>query len=225
MPAKNGYPYKTLYHSVKSLIHNAKYEFIRQGHSYFGIRRETVIFGYREYTYIYVDKDNALELGRKYQLEHEKEYQAMKDKDKNWYSVKYGYFVLVSNKKKEPDEMLDDYFGRTKIETIFKTSKEYLDLLPLSKWTDQSVRGKILSDIISTIALLEMRKKLSKAGLSTTKLIGKTQSLMCMKKNDGTILVETPNRHVRQFYQDMSIMIPGHFMLEKFRSDIVHIRD
>jgi len=51
MPAKNGYPYKTLYHNVKSLIHNAKYEFIRQGHSYFGIRRETVIFGYREYTY------------------------------------------------------------------------------------------------------------------------------------------------------------------------------
>jgi len=224
MPAKNGYPFKTLYHSVKSLIHNAKYEFIRQGHSYFGYRKEEVIFGCREYTYVYVDKDNALELSRNYQIDHEKEYQALKDKDKNWYSVKFGYFVLVSNKKKEPDEMLDDYYGRTKIENVFKTSKEYLDLLPLSKWTDQAVRGKILSDIISTIVLLEMRKRLAKAGLSTTKLIGKTQSLMCMKKSDGTILVETPNKQVRQFYQDLSIPIPGHFKLKQFRSDTVHIQ-
>jgi transposase len=119
MPAKNGYPYKQLYHDTKNMYGNAKYEIIRQGHTYFGYRKEVEIFGFREYAYVYVDKDNALELGRKYQLEHEKEYQALKDKDKNWYSVKYGYFVLVSNKKKEPDEMLDDYFGRTKIETIF----------------------------------------------------------------------------------------------------------
>ena len=66
-------------------------------------------------------------------------------------------------------------------------------------------------------------KKLSKAGLSTTKLIGKTQSLMCMKKSDGTILVETPNKQVRQFYQDMSITIPGCFMLDQFRRQTIHI--
>jgi len=66
-------------------------------------------------------------------------------------------------------------------------------------------------------------KKLSKAGLSTTKLIGKTQSLMCMKKSDGTILVETPNKQVRQFYQDMSITIPGHLMLDQFRRQTIHI--
>jgi hypothetical protein len=33
-------------------------------------------------------------------------------------------------------------------------SKKYLNLLPLSKWSDLTVRGKLLCDIISAIALL-----------------------------------------------------------------------
>ena len=223
MPAKNGYPYKTLYHSTKNLFANAKYELIRQGHTYFGYRKEVEIFKRREYAYVYVDKDNALEGCRKYRYEHEKEYQEMADKDKNWYAVKYGFFILISNKKLEPDEMLDEYYGRTDIEGIFKTSKEYLDLLPLSKWTDQTVRGKILNDIIAAIVFLQIRRKLTKIGISMTKLIGKTQSLMCMKKADGTIMVEVPNKQVRQFYKDLDITVPTSFKLEQFRASTIHI--
>lgn len=223
MPAKNGYPYKTLYHSTKNLFANAKYELIRQGHTYFGYRKEVEIFKRREYAYVYVDKDNALEGCRKYRYEHEKEYQEMADKDKNWYAVKYGFFILISNKKLKPDEMLDEYYGRTDIEGIFKTSKEYLDLLPLSKWTDQTVRGKILNDIIATIVFLQIRRKLTKIGISMTKLIGKTQSLMCMKKADGTIMVEVPNKQVRQFYKDLDITVPTSFKLEQFRASTIHI--
>ncbi|HKM07690.1 MAG TPA: hypothetical protein VJ869_11955 [Sphaerochaeta sp.] len=119
--------------------------------------------------YVYVDKDKALEGCRNYRLKHEDEYQAMTDKEKNWTSVRFGFFILLSTELKEPDVKLDDYYGRSQIETVFKTSKKYLNLLPLSKWSDLSVRGKILSDIISTIALLQLRKKLSKPGISTYK--------------------------------------------------------
>lgn len=70
MPAKKGYPYKTLYYQAKSLMSNAKYEFIRQGHTYFGKQYETDVFGFRMYAYVYVDKDNALEGSRKYRLNH-----------------------------------------------------------------------------------------------------------------------------------------------------------
>ena len=91
----------------------------------------------------------------------------------------------------------------TRIENVFKTSKEYLDLLPLSKWSDLTVRGKLLSDIIATIALLQLRSRLSGPGISTNKLIGKTQSLMCMKKRDGTILVEVPNRQSKEFLPEV----------------------
>ena len=147
----------------------------------------------------------------------------MKDKDKNWYAVKYGYFILTANIKKEPDEMLDEYYGRTDIETVFKTSKEYLDLLPLNKWTNDTVRGKILSDVICTIIYLQLRKQLSRQGVSMTKLIGKTQSLMCTKTGNGMVNVETPNKHVRQFYKDLDITVPSSLVLKTFTSEMIRI--
>jgi len=216
MPAKPGFPYKTLYHQVYKLISNVKYEFIREGHSYFGYRKEIEIFGQREYAYIYVDKDNALQLGRKWRLENEDLYERMTDKEKNWYSVKAGYFILLSNDEKTPAEMLDEYFGRTRIETVFKTAKEYLQLLPLSKWTFETVSGKLLSDCISTIVYLMAQKKLCGTKIAMTRLLGQTQSLMCMKTRDGIIRVETPNKQVKAVYKAMGISVPNNFVLKDF---------
>lgn len=224
MPAKNGYPYKTLYHQAKKLMDNAKYEFIRQGHTYFGKRLETEVFGFKMHAYVYVDRDNALEGCRNYRLKYEDEYQKLTDKEKNWYSVRFGFFILLSTEMKEPDEKLDDYFGRTRIETVFKTSKEYLNLLPLSKWSDLTVRGKILSDIISTIALLQLRKTLTGPGISTCKLIGKTQSLMCTKKRDGTVIVEVPNKQVKEFYQELKAKVPSSVDLKTFKTETLHLK-
>jgi len=45
-------------------------------------------------------------------LEHPEEYAALKDKEKDWMSVRFGYFVLLSNKKLEPVDLLTEYFGR-----------------------------------------------------------------------------------------------------------------
>ncbi len=224
MPAKKGYPYKPLYHQAKKLMSNAKYEFIRQGHTYFGKHYEVEVFGCPMHAYVYVDKDNALEGNRKYRLNHEAEYGKMTDKEKNWYAVRFGFFILLSTELKEADEKLDDYFGRTQIETVFKTSKEYLNLLPLSKWSDLTVRGKLLSDIIATIALLQLRSRLSGPGISTNRLIGKTQSLMCMKKRDGTVLVEVPNKQVRDFYQKLKVKVPASLSLKMFKSETLKLQ-
>ena len=138
--------------------------------------------------------------------------------------MRFGFFILLSTEEKAPDEKLDDYFGRTQIESVFKTSKEYLNLLPLSKWSDLTVRGKILSDIISTIALLQLRKLLSGPGISTCKLIGKTQSLMCTKKRDGTVLVEVPNKQVKEFYKKLKVKVPPSVDLQGFKTEILKLK-
>jgi len=41
---------------------------------------------------------------------------------------------------------------------------------------------------------------LSGSGISTCKLIRKTQSLMCTKRKDQTVIVEVPNKQVKEFY-------------------------
>lgn len=221
MPAKKGYPHKQLYQDTKKLYLQAKYEIIREGHTYFGYRKEVTIFDCREYAYVYIDKDNALEGNRNYRKDHFEEYQKLTNEEKNWLSIKYGYFVLVSNKDLTPQQMLEEYYGRTNIETIFKTSKEYLNLLPQSKWNTKTVLGKILNDIISTIIYLQLQKHLPQLNVSIPKLIGKTQSLMCMKKQDGTIMVETPNKSVRLFYEDMGVKVPSSIDIQNFKNNIL----
>ena len=216
MPAKKGYPYKDLYWQVKDLLLNGKYVFARNGHTYFGVRKQIEIFGEQMFAYVYVDKENALTRFNKYLEENEEEYERMKDKDKTWMNVKFGYFVLLSNQEMTPKELLSEYFARTMIESMFKTCKEYLELLPLSKWSNQTVRGKILHDIINTICLLLLRKQLIDSSKSVSEILGKCQSLMCFKNDRDIVTVETPSKQVKEYYNLFGTDVPAHVDLKKY---------
>ena len=223
MPAKRGYPYKQLYNELKRLISNSKYQFDRHGHTYFGYCKTVKIFEKYENAYVYVDKDNALELGRQNRMKDPEAYEKLSMADKNWFDVKFGYFVLITNKNMTPADTLDSYFARADIETVFKTGKEYLDILPIEKWTAERVKGKLFSDIIEEIAFLFLRKELLGVGIATTRLIGSTSSLMCLKKRNGYIEVEVPNKSVREFYKQLDIEIPSTFSLKAFINNIIKI--
>lgn len=220
MPARKGFPYKTLYWEVKDLMGKGKYAFVRKHHAYFGIRKKITLFGQDMYAYVYVDQYNALKRFSDYLVEHEEEYETLKAKDKDWLTVKYGYFILVSNIETEPKEMLSEYFGRTNIEYVFKTGKEYLDLLPLSKWTDETVRGKILQDIVSMTGFLMLRKNLTGSGLSISEIFGKCQSLMCFRNSRDIVTVETPCKQVKTYYKLFQMDVPAHVKMDDFRSKI-----
>ena len=224
MPARKGYPYKTLYWEVRDLIGKGKYAFVRKHHAYFGFRKEIELFGNREYAYVYVDQYNALKRFSDYLSEHEDEYAELKVRDKDWMTVKFGYFVLVSNLDLSPKDLLTEYFGRTDTEVVFKTSKEYLDLLPLSKWTDQTVRGKILHDIINTVCLLELRKNLLTSGRSVSEIIGRCQSLMCFRNNKGIVTVETPSKQVKDYFKLLHTEVPAHVDLGRFTPVVMNAK-
>ena len=221
MPARRGFPFKTLYHEFRTSLDKGKYRFVRGGHVYFGKRKGIELFDEKVYAYVYVDRHNALQRERNFMLDHPDEYAAMKDKEKDWLSVRFGYFVLLSNRKLTPAELLTDYFGRTDIEGVIKTSKEYLGLLPLSKWTVDTVRGKILGDIMNTIIFLNMRKALDDSGLSVSEITGRTQSLMCFRNKHGEILVETPNKKVKAYYKLLGETIPASLKISDFRKKVL----
>ena len=216
MPAKKGYPFKTLYHDCKPLMSNGKYDFVRDKHMYFGIRRKIEVFETEIYAYVYVDQDNALRGYRQYVTAHEDEFNGLTDKDKTWYKHKFGFFVLLSSIPETPAEMLDRYFGRTQIEAVFKTAKEYLNLLPLCKWTAERVRGKILNDIIALILYLKMRGSLKGTPYSMTEVITCSQSLMCFKDHD-TVMIEKPKKQLSDISKDMGLKIPTSVSLSDYR--------
>lgn len=64
MPANKGFAFKTLYHEFKLSLDKRKYRFVRDGHVYFGKRKEIEIFGEKIFAYVYLDKHNALQRER-----------------------------------------------------------------------------------------------------------------------------------------------------------------
>ena len=216
MPKRNGYGHMDMFDSVKGLLNNGKYDFVRERHSYFGIRKEVSIFGQRMYAYIYVDHQNALAGYSDYMRDHRNEFEGLKDKEKTWRKYSSGFFVLLSNIRESPKDMLDRYFGRCFIETIFKTAKEYLQMLPLKKWNAKRVHGKMLADMISTIVYLSMRRNLLSSDLALTEIPTITQSLMCAVGRDGVVRIDPPNAQVKKVYRTFGVKLLNQFPLEKF---------
>ena len=226
MPARRGYPFRTLWHEARGQTDRGKYAFVRAGHTYFGRHFTREVQGKDCHLYVFVDKDNALSCLRKTMSERPEEYDAMLERDKDWEQVRGGYFVLVSNMEEmSPARALDAYFGRMEIEEVFKTAKDHLRLLPLSKWSERAMRGKVLHDVICTAALLDVRKAIAKAdkGWSPTDLWGKTSSLMCFR-NGPSLVLETPNKQCRQRFEALGFSVPAKVDVAAYRRDVLGLK-
>lgn len=90
----------------------------------------------------------------------------------------------------------------------------------MSKWTDITVHGKILNDIINTTVLLLLRRFIGESRLSTSEIFGRCQSLMCCRKKDGTITVEKPCKQVKEYYKLLCLNVPAHVKEDLCRKDI-----
>lgn len=154
-------------------------------------------------------------------MNHQEEYEALTNREKNWFQVKFGYFVLIANYLKTPSEVLDDYFCKTSIETSFKTDKEYLKLLPLCKWSDLTVRGKILSDIIDSIIRSNLQQRRKGSMYSLSAMIGKCQSLMCFREQKTEqVYIDVANKQVKTYYEELELTIPHKIDLKSYTSDL-----
>lgn len=216
MPARKGYPFRELYSMFHREMDKGKYAFVMRNHTYFGQKKEMVVQGVRIWCYVYVDKENALMGARRYMMENAEEYSSLSLHDKDWTLVKYGYFVLVANYEASPEEILSSYFSRAKIEEVFKTAKSYIALLPLSKWTAQRIKGKILSDMIALIITLNLQKELNSCGESLNDLWGACSSLMCIR-NKGEAIVETASKRVKELFSIFSIPVPASVRINDFK--------
>jgi len=219
MPARRGYPFRQLYHSKKPLFGKGKYLFTNEKHTYFGIREEVAIFGRKVNAYVYVDKENALTGFRNYLIEHEEEYEALSLAEKDYKTVECGFFVLISTYKMEPKDLLIEYFARADIEGVFKTAKNYLDLLPLAKWTDTTVRGKILSDMIATPIYLQSRLQVNRAKKSMTSAIGALEGSICLVNKDKNIRIDYPTKKVKELQDALGLSTGNNLgLVEYFES-------
>lgn len=217
LPAKKGYGHDELFMKTHGLFSNAKYGFVRQDHTYFGVRREVTIFGKREYAYVYMDHENASAHYRDYLYRHADEYEGMSMREKNRIRYRGGFFVLVSNVDTTPERLLDRYYGRTEIETALNCGKEYLGMLPLNRHREETVNGKLMQDMVSLIVYLRIRKVTVPTGRSVSDYIYDLQSLDCYRSGKGRFVVNPANRQAKVAYKLFNVRIPSEVDIEKYR--------
>ncbi len=221
MPAKLGYPHDQLYLECKQWFHDADHIFDYKGHTYFGKRFLREFLGFSEYCYVYVDHDQATDLGRQWRLTHKEEWEGLSKNDKEWYLVKDGFFILTGNKYGTAKDVLIEYRDRVAIELVFKTMKDFTDSLPLRKWDTERVKGKILLDVIELIAMSYFNEAMSTVGIEIPRIITQLQSLECFQKSDDVLEVNTPKTEVRKMFEKVGYTVPSRLEIAAFKKEVL----
>ena len=221
MPAKPGYPHDELYITSKPRLFDACFTFDYENHTYYGERYERDILGSPEYCYVYLDQDRAKDLSRKWREQNPGAWEALSADDKNWYSVKDGFFILVGNKKETPRTALARYLSRSAIEALFKDTKSYLEILPLAKWYKETIMGKIFCDIIEVILYRSFRYELSPVPMCMSDILVELRSLEATKTDDTMLMISTPKKQVTDIFNAIGYDVPGHVDIGAFRDLIL----
>ena len=88
---------------------------------------------------------------------------------------------------------------------------------PLRKWTDLTVKGKILSDIIATIVILMLRKETTPLDRAISEYLGKLGSITCFKSSVNRLTVSRANKQAAKFMQAVGILMPSCVSLEHYK--------
>ena len=191
---------------------------MRENSIYYGRRRQITLFGVDLFAYVYVDKQRALDGYREFIKKYPDQYSQLKDGERKWMAVHAGYFVLLSNQELEPATLLDMYISRTHIEAVFKSGKSFEGLLPLAKWNELSVRGKILQDVIQTIIRSLLLKATSGYKGSLADVFHEAASIACFAEPHDSLRVETANKQARLAYKELGYKVPSTLSLEVWKS-------
>lgn len=213
MPAKAGYPHDELYLESKPRFHDVDHLFDHDRHTYYGERYERDVRGYPEYVHVFVDHDRASWLGRKWRQDNPEAWEALSREDREYQMVRDGLFMVVGNADVTPRQALAAYKAHSDVESFFKDAKSYLRVLPIAKWTKETVLGKVLSDVIETVAWRAVRAEMGPCARPVADVMADLRSLGCTRLPGGLAAVSTPKRQVREALADLGVEVPGHVSL------------
>ena len=211
MPARRGYPFKSMWHRARPQADRGKYLFVRGGHAYFGRHFVRGVLGARAHPCACVDRDRALSCLRQTRDGRPGEREAMPGRDKDWEGARGGLLVLMPDMgETAPASALDAHLSRTGAGQVLETARDHLRLLPIAKWTETAMRGKVLHDVICTVATPRVRKAVADAGRcrSPTDPWGKSPSPVCLG-NGPALVPGTPNRQCRQRLGGLGLEVPA----------------
>ena len=119
---------------------------------------------------------------------------------------KCGVMVLVSSKKIETSEVVACYYMRQSVEQVFGFCKDDLNLLPIRRHNEATIRGYLFLQFLTLILFIELREKLLdlctvEQGLMTLR------NLKC-KVFDKELLVSEVTKKQKELFDQLEIIAP-----------------
>ena len=223
MPDEKEVPYRELWEDVKRCYHKPKHCFVYEGRPYFGRSVRKNISGTDLWCYVFVDLEKALREGTEVMRKYSEQFARLTAREQAWQQVRGGFLALIGNCDRHPAGILAEYLGNARDEWFTRDTGEYLKLLPV--WVDETVRGKILTDAVSSIVRHCMMRLSRGPELPLSSVLGKCQSLMCMLDPDsGRVLVEKPGRHVLECFGIFGISVPREIDLGSYLRELYPVR-
>ena len=200
MPARRGYPFKSMWHRARPRADRGKYLFVRGGHAYFGRHFVRGVLGARTHLYVYVDKDRALSCLRQARDGRPGEREAMPGRDKDWEGARGGLLVpMPDTGETAPASALDAHLSRAGAGQVLEAARDHLRLPPAARRAETAMRGKVPRDVTRAVATPRVRRAVADAGRcrSPTDPWGESPSPVCLG-NGPALVPGTPNRQCRQ---------------------------
>jgi len=117
-----------------------------------------------------------------------------------------GLMILISSKKIEAQEVVSCYYMRQAVEQVFGFCKDDLNLLPIRRHNERTIRGYLFMQFLALILFIELREKLLKL-CTVEQALMLLRHLKC-KVFEKELLISEPTKKQKEILDQISVMAP-----------------
>jgi transposase len=125
----------------------------------------------------------------------------------------YGYFALLSNEIKDPEEALSTYRNRDLVEKAFENLKERLNLRRLAVSSEQSLDGKLFVQFIALIFLSYISQKMQKNNIykdyTMQEVLDELDMIECFEVPGQKLQLGETTKHQMALYDQLGVTPPA----------------
>jgi hypothetical protein len=190
-------------HSLKNIKNLVKY----RDRLVYIKRASADLCGNSGFAYVALDEERHNNEFKKYMLEElasgEKTHAEMEEETND-----FGTFILISNEKFNPIDVLPIYYKRQEIEQIFDISKNCAEILPLRIHNEATFRGHLLVSFIAIVAYQLADRLLTNSKLSLQSALNVLRNLK-VKVFPDIAIVQEPTKRVKEIAATMGVTFPA----------------
>jgi hypothetical protein len=123
----------------------------------------------------------------------------------------FGFFVLISSEKLEPQEVMPLYYMRQTIEQTFDFAKNDVALLPLRSHKDETFRGHLLLSFMATVMLITVKRVLkTRKKLAVMPAVQALKSMRYIKCDvfPRTLVTSEPSKYANLIINELKLTLP-----------------